>query len=27
MPQLSLVESDKRVLKEDYCNYDLIARF
>jgi len=22
----SLVESDKRVLKEDYCNYDLIAR-
>ena len=27
MPQLPLVESDKRVLKEDYCNYDLIARF
>ena len=27
MPPLPLVEADKRVLKEDYCNYDLIARF
>ena len=27
MPQLPLVESDNRVLKEDYCNYDLIARY
>lgn len=26
MSQLSLSESDKRVLKEDYCNFDLIAR-
>ena len=27
MPPLPLVEANKRVLKEDYCNYDLIARF
>jgi len=26
MSQLALTETDKRVLKEDYCNYDLIAR-
>lgn len=26
MSQLSYSETDKRVLKEDYCNYDLIAR-
>jgi hypothetical protein len=26
MSQLAFIESDKRVLKEDYCNYDLIAR-
>jgi len=25
MSQLSYIESDRRVLKEDYCNYDLIA--
>ena len=23
---MSIVESDKRILKEDYCNFDLIAR-
>ena len=21
------IESDKRILKDDYCNYDLIARY
>jgi len=26
MPPLAITETDKRVLKEDYCNYDLIAR-
>ena len=26
MSQLPYAESDKRVLKEDYCNFDLIAR-
>jgi hypothetical protein len=26
MSQLSFAETDKRVLKEDYCNFDLIAR-
>lgn len=26
MSQLAFTETDKRILKEDYCNYDLIAR-
>lgn len=26
MPPLPVIEIDKRILKDDYCNYDLIAR-
>lgn len=26
MSPLPIIETDKRILKEDYCNYDLIAR-